>query len=364
MHIQNVAADGNVILTAADWKQADERPTPDDEAYFTGYSVLSATDGNNAAVSGENISIIASNTIGDSAKELVYLQNTASNPKASVSFEAENDLYVSGKANSNNETHIYQLISKRGSIDLDLASDADIKEITSGKGLKITQTAQNLTIYDIGGIGISTDSSPSFNDMLNPHDDLVYGIAPNAPEKSVVPQYVNIAVLDAVDTPERSDSNLKIYTMAVRGNQGKNTQYYADGSRLADVTLMADNIYTNSAKAPNSDVSTKENPNGYKQTKTTYSDELFGGNGTIYEAKGINAFGGGSAITLDILGVDSDVVNTLVENPQRNSYEEQRVVKNIPSRFQNSKNSIYDYDFRAKNAVISVNDYVDTERGV
>ena len=127
---------------------------------------------------------------------------------------------------------------------------------------------------------------------------------------------------------------------------------------------MADNIYANSAKAPDSNVSTKENPNGYKQTGTTYSDEQFGGNGALYEAKGINTFGSGDAITLDVLGVDADVVNELVGNPQRNDYKEQRVVENIPSRFKNSESSIYDYDFRAKNAVISVNDYVDTERGV
>ena len=364
LNVQNITADGNIILTAADWKQADTRPTPDDEAYFTGYSVLNATDTDDVNVNGQNISIIASNAIGSEDRKLTYLQDTASNPQSSISFEAENDLYVSGKANSANETQIYQIISKRGTIDLDLVSDAAIKEITAGKGLRITQKAQNLTIMDLGMPVSAEGSSAPFTDILYPHDDLEYTADPVTPEKAVVPNYVIVRVLDAVDNPERSDSNLKIYTLTVRGNHGENTQYYPDGSRLADVTLMADNIYANSAKAPDSNVSAKENPDGYKQTGTTYSDEQFGGNGTVYEAKGINTYGEGDAITLDILGVDSDVVNELVDNPQRNDYEEQRVVENIPSRFKNSEGYIYDYDFRAKNAVISVNDYVDTERGV
>ena len=364
LNVQNITANGNIILTAADWKQADARPTPDDEAYFKGYSVLNAADTDDANVSGQNISIIASNTIGSEDKKLTYLQDTASNPQSSVSFEAENDLYVSGKANSANETQIYQIISKRGTIDSDLVSDAAIKEITAGKGLRITQKAQNLTIMDLGLPVSAEGSSAPFTDILYPHDDLAYTADPVTPEKAVVPNYVIVRVLDAIDNPERSDSNLKIYSMTVRGNYGENTQYYPDGSRLADVTLMADNIYANSAKAPDSDVSTKENPDGYKQTGTTYSDEQFGGTGTVYEAKGINTYGEGDAITLDILGVDADVVDELVDNPQRNNYEEQRVVENIPSRFKNSEGYIYDYDFRAKNAVISVNDYVDTERGV
>ena len=360
LNIKNIKADGNVILTAADWKQADARPTPDDEAYFKGYSVLNTTGDDNTTVIGRNISIIASGNIGSADKKLKYTQDTAANPNTSVSFEAENDLYITGSTNSAHDTKIYQIISKRGAIDMDLESNAAIGFITAGDGLVITQKAQNLTI---GEVGLSpSDDSTTFKDILYPHDGLIYG--DDEPSDVVVPKYVMISVLDAMDTPERSDSNLKIYSLYVRGNNGDNDNYYPNGGRLADVTLMADNIYANSDKAPDSTVSTKANPEGYKQTGTTYSDEIFGGNGEVHTAKGINAYGEGSELSFDIIGVDKDIVADTVANPQRDGYKEQTSVKNIPSKFRNSQDSIYDYDFRVKNAVISVNDYADNERGV
>ena len=379
--LKDVTSDGNVILTAADWRQADTRPTPDDEAYFKGYSILSSATGNTPAVTGQNISIISSDNIGTSDKKLVYMQDTLNAPNSSVSFESENDMNVTAKANSANETKIYQIISKHGTIDLDLEADGVIKEITSGKGLDITQKAQNLTIIDLGLPVSSKGSTSSFDDMLNPHDDLVYGIDPGSSSKSVVPNYINIKALDAINNPERGDSNLKIYNAYVKGNQGENTKYYPNGTRLADVTLMADNIYANSAKAPDSTVSTVANPDGFKQPDTTYTladfgfgdeDNISQNSGqsvdthAVLEAHGINAFGEGEPLSLDILGVDKDIVDDLVTNPNRNLYDDQQSVTTTPDKFKNPNDEIvyYNTDYRAKNAVISVNDYVDTNRGV
>ncbi len=363
MNVKNVMADGNVLLTAADWKQADVSPTPDDEEYFKGYSVINTADGDEAAVSGRNISVIASNNIGSKDKNFKYMQDTAADPDSSVSFEAEYDLKITGTANSDSETKIYQIISKHGTLDLNLESDAAIGYITSGDGLEITQKAQNLTIGEIGLSSSEYIPQDDFEDILYPHDGLIYG--DDSPSGgNVVPKYVMISVLDAIDTAERSDSNLKIYSLTVRGNNGDNADYYPDGGRLADVTLMADNIYVNSDKAPDSNVSTKANPDGYKQTQTSYNDEIFGGKGEIHNAKGINAYGEGTPLSLDIIGVDKDIVENIVTNPQRNEYKEQTSLKDIPSKFKNVEDSIYDYDFRVKNAVISVNDYVDSERGV
>ena len=366
LNIKNVTADGDVLLTAADWKQADVRPTPDDADYFKGYSILNASKGNNPAVIGRNISLIASDNIGENGNKFTYMQDTASGSKSSVNMEAENDLHISGSGNSADEILIHQLISKHGAVDLELKHDAIIGNITSGKGLDITQQAQNLTIYEVGS-GPATDSKAAeFDDMLYPHDDLVYGSTSDSTVESVIPQYVNIRVLDAIDNPERGDSNLKIYSLTVRGNNGENDNYYPDGGRLADITLMADNIYANSDKAPNSNVSTKDYPEGYKQTQTTYTASQFGDEDdtTVYAARGINAYGKGTPLSLDVIGVDKDVVNATVENANRTVYEEQTSVTNAPEAFKNSQDSIYDYDFRVKNAVISVNDYTDGERGV
>ena len=367
LNLKDVTSEGNVILTAADWKQADTRPTPDDEEYFKGYSVLSANTGNDVSVTGQNISIIASDQLGNEEHKLVYMQDTLNAPDSMVSFETENDLYMTGKANSANETKIYQIISKHGSIDLDFESDAAIKEITANKGLTVTQKAQNLTIYDLGMPVSAQGASTPFEDMLNSHDDLVYGIDPVTPSNSVIPNYINIRALDAMENAGRSESNLRIYNATVAGNHGENTQYYENGTRLADVTLMADNIYANSYKAPDSTVSTKANPNGYKQTGRTYTDEAFGGDGSVvYEAHGINAYGDGEPIALDILGVDADIVNALVSNPNRDKYTTQKSVSTTPAKFYNANDEIayYGTDFKAKNVAISVNDYADTNRGV
>ncbi len=122
LNIENVKSDGNVILTAADWKQADKRPTPKNNDYFTGYSINNTAKGDNSAVTGQNISIISSNNIGSADKPFVYTQDTKKNPNSSISIEAENDITITARANSKNDTKINQLISKRGTIDLDLES--------------------------------------------------------------------------------------------------------------------------------------------------------------------------------------------------------------------------------------------------
>lgn len=372
LNIKSVDSDGNVIITAADWKQADIRPVPDsktdDTGYYVGYSVLSTADAGESTIKGQNISVISSNNIGEDLKKVSYYQYMSDdNPNASVSFESENDLNISGKATSGYEARIYQLISKRGSIDFDIESDADIKEISSGKGIKLTQKAQNLTIRELGMPIVPEGDSVAFDDMLNPHDDLVYGPDPVDPGKSVVPNYVVIRVLDAMDTPERSESNLTIYSLSVKGNDGENTQYYADGSRLADVTLMADNIYASSYKAVNSKVDTKANPNGVKLKGRTYTNEDYDPTDTtVYEAQGINAYGEGKAISLDILGVDPEVVEALVPNPQREKYIVQKSKTNVPIPFRNKndRTAFYNYDFKADNVYISVNDYAEENRGV
>ncbi|MGN1154519.1 MAG: PilZ domain-containing protein, partial [Candidatus Gastranaerophilaceae bacterium] len=187
------------------------------------------------------------------------------------------------------------------------------------------------------------------------------------PEQIVIPNYVIIRALDAIDNPERSDSTIKIYSATVRGNRGDNTQYYPDGSRLADFTLMADNIYANSYKAPDSNISTVAFPNGYKQTGNTYTDADFGStNTTVHYAQGLNSIGEGGEITIDILGVDRDVVESLLPNAQRSNYVMQKHNFTIPVKFKNQfdRLAFYDYDFKANNVVVSINDYADASRDV
>lgn len=348
LNIDSIESSGNVILTAADWKQEDTRPTPDDNNYFKGYSILNASDDNYPIIKGQNISLIASDKIGTGTKQVIFEQDTLNAPNSSVSVEAENDLNISGKSNSNNDMKIYQMLSKHGIINFGMESDADIAEITAGGGLKLTQKYQNLTIRRLGFLSKGLD----FDDILYPHDDI------KSDDMSLIPKYVDIKVLDAMDTPERADSTLKIYSAYVRGNNGPDAEYNPDGTKIADYTLMADNIYANSDKAPDSNVSTKSNPKGYKQTGKTYTDADFGGDDTVYSALGLNVLGNSKdTTTIKILGVDKSKVDDLIPNAQRNNYKVQKQNFNTPSKFQNSKSKSKNNDYKANDVVLSINDY-------
>ena len=49
-------------------------------------------------------------------------------------------------------------------------------------------------------------------DILAPHDNIAYNLDEELYDAQLIPSYINIKVLDAMDTSSRSDSNLKIYT--------------------------------------------------------------------------------------------------------------------------------------------------------
>ena len=81
-----------------------------------------------------------------------------------------------------------------------------------------------------------------------------------------LPQSVAIEVLDA-NGGDNSESTLKIYSMNVKGRNKGEGEFDENGRQIADISLMADNIYVNSANAKTSSVSTKKNPKGYKPDK-------------------------------------------------------------------------------------------------
>ena len=119
------------------------RPTPTDLDYFIGYSILNVSPDSKASVlKGQNIFVIASNQIGNENRNLIYEQDTLHAPNSSVSFEAENNLFLTGRAIQGKETKVYKIFSKRGDINFDMEANADINEITAGKGLRLLQKAQ------------------------------------------------------------------------------------------------------------------------------------------------------------------------------------------------------------------------------
>ena len=144
LKVDNITSDGNVMLTAVDWKQADARPTPSDDSYYHGYSIVNAaSDKSKANVEGRNISLISSDNLGTKGNAFTYNQLE----NGSISAMAENDLYIKGMGQNDN---LWQLITKRGNMGLEFTGDAIIRELTAGKHLEIVSQGANLTIYDLG----------------------------------------------------------------------------------------------------------------------------------------------------------------------------------------------------------------------
>ena len=347
LNVKNVISDGDIILTAGDWHQADMKPAPNNDEYYIGYSILNAAGNNNSAISGQNVSLIASNNVGTTDNPLSYTQDTLNAPNSSISVEAESDINLTVKANSDNPAKLYQLISKRGNSNLSLNSDTEIASITSGKNLHIVSTGKNLTIYEIG---TSDLIGSKFNDILYPHDNID---ASNSKSGSI-PESIDIEVLDSYGG-NNANSTLKIYSAMVKGrNNGQGAYYEDDGSRKADVFLMADNIYANSYLAPDSVTSARE-----------YSDVVLGGNGSnIIKAKGINAVGSGVELALDVRGVNKDIVNIVSPDATRTNYKTQEQVQSPVSKFLNDYAIITDnyVDYRANDVAISINDIVGQNR--
>ena len=362
LNIDKIKTDGDIVLTAADWKQPDEEnPDPKNEPYFRGYSIKNASSDNTQAnLEGKNISVISSNEIGEDGKALTYKQRTDLDSDAKVGFEAENDIYLDGSS-FGDKTNIAHLISKRGSIDFALGSDAEIAEITSNDHLHILNKSKNLTIYNLGLI---SGGSEDFNDLLYPHDKIKLGGENN----EVVPQTVAIEVLDALGG-DNANSTLRIYNAYVRGANNGKGEYEVVGDNIfqkPDVTLMADNIYAHSYDAMESPVYTEHHNDGFDpKADTVYVDPLTGK--TSY-ASGFNTFGDGEKLAFDITGVSKDAVADANNgDSSTRSYIEQELKTTIEV-FQNEFTLQTGTDYRAKDVTLSLNSndtlQQDTNRGL
>ena len=326
MRINMINSDGNIILTVADWKQADQRPVPTDEAYYHGYSVLNnAINANVSNLVGRNISIISSDNIGTSSNAITYTQLT----DGSISVLAENDINISDNGEFNK---IEEMISKRGDITLNLDGDSEISEITSGKKLIIKSTAKNLTIYDLGKI---SGKNGNGIDLLYPHDDITL-----TGSNGLVPEQIEIYVLDTNQSdPNLAGSTLNIYSAYLKG---------ADNGS-PDVKLRADNIIAHAYEAPSSYIYTNQNPTGFDAK----DGRIYEVDGTQKLAAGFNTVGVGKSMTFDIQGVSPEDVINAGKNQNSRNYHSQNPVDTI-SEFTNN-NAFEDTVYKVHNVSLSLN---------
>ena len=331
LKVNNITSDGNVMLTAVDWKQADARPTPSDDSYYHGYSIVNAaSDKSKANVEGRNISLISSDNLGTKGNAFTYNQLE----NGSISAMAENDLYIKGMGLNDN---IWQLITKRGNMGLEFTGNAIIRELTAGKHLEIVSQGANLTIYDLGK---STNLADT-DDILYPHDNILMS--------SVAPETVDIRVLDTnPDTrvnPNDANSTLNIYNAYIKGQ--------SNGS--ADVTLRADNIIAHAYDAASSPVSNVARPDGFDATEgRLYANDYMNPDADKnLKATGFNTVGKGGKLVFDIQGVSpDDVVNAGGKESDRN-YKPQEVIETV--EIFNNPIGFKETVYKAKDVTLSLN---------
>lgn len=343
MNVNKIDADGNVMLTAAEWPEKDENPTPDRESYFHGYSIINAADDKSQPnITGKNISIIASDNVGSKDNALTYLQTQG----GSISVEAENDLYIKGMGSNDN---IWQLITKRGNMGLDFSGDAVIRELTAGKDISIVSKGSNVTIYDLGKVSHLLDG----DDLLFPHDQIKFS--------DVVPETVHITVLDVnpetrID-PDEANATINIYNAYVKGkNNGK-----------ADVVLKADKIIAHAYDAADSIVTNTERPNGFDPTEgRLYADDYTDKNAPQeLKATGFNTVGEGSSLVFDIQGVSPDDVKAAGADESSRNYKPQDVIQTV--EIFNNPFGFTETVYKAKDVTLSLNSSdtaPDTNRGM
>ena len=225
LNLYNVVSDGNIVLTAADMVQIGE---PDEEGYapYQSYSVKNAGDIGDYIISGQNVSIVASENIGEDGKNLTIIQDHLGNPDSRVYLEAYDSIYFDGKSNKVGEKlRIAQARTKGlGQIVLDLEEEATIEQLVLGNTINVKQKGKNLVINDISMYGEHLDD-----------DDSILPISEDA--RTAGGKQIIMEAYDAYGE-DGGNSTITIKNADILGLGLKDE----NGNRLVDVKLVADNV--------------------------------------------------------------------------------------------------------------------------
>ncbi len=225
LNLYNVVSDGNIVLTAADMTQTGEE---DEQGYapYDSYSVKNAGDIGDYIISGQNVSIVASDDIGEDGKNLTIIQDHLGNPDSRVYLEAYDSIFFDGRSNKVGEKlRIAQARTKGlGQIVLDLEDETTIEQLVFGNTISVKQKGKNLIINDISMYGEHLDDDDS---ILPISED-----SRNAGGKQII--------MEAYDaySEDGGNSNIIIKNADILGLGLKDE----NGNRLVDVKLVADNV--------------------------------------------------------------------------------------------------------------------------
>ena len=236
MNIKKIDTDGDVLITAADWKQADNVNGSDDPSYYIGYSVKNAAAPDEYTIKGQNVSIISSNTIGTKNNKLTVLQDKKGNADSTLNTFTEKSIYVDGKSNdANKNLSIGTMRTKAegSTIEMELSSNTNIDTIITGGTINIKQKAKDLAINTISMYGNNEVSGyDTAEDILYPHDRIS--------SKSSGNGRIVLKALDAYATG-KSDSTITVNKAYIQGL----------GLGISDVELHGDNITFNAISKSN-----------------------------------------------------------------------------------------------------------------
>lgn len=349
MNVNKIKADGDVMLSAVDWRQADidyiNNPQILPSNYFNGYSILNSAGSGDANVEGYNISLVSSNNIGNSSKWFTFNQIDTAN-SSWLSAEAENDLYLRALSDDY-DSNVWQLISKRGNMGVEFSGNTIVREVTAAKHLDLITRGKMLTIYDLGRLPHMLDP---LDDILYPHDLISLN--------GVVPETIKLTVLDInqrTRTLGDTDGNsiLNVYNAFVKG-QSKWDTINGVYQPLVDITLKADTIIANAYGSPSSSISTVARPNGFDANEgREYFDDPLAGTGGTLQATGFNSYGAGNELVFDILGVSPDDVSAIGRSINDRTYNEQTMIETI--QVFTNKLAVDVLNYKAKDVRLSVN---------
>ena len=156
LNIDQVKADGKVILTTADFDENNK-----------GYSILNAsTDSSKANIEGKGIALIASDKIGEADNKLTFnqtagkfnmegydLDNLTYQPNAEYGMDvlAINDINIKGQ-DDKYDTNVCTMISREGSINAEFSGNTYIREVTADKELNLVTRGAEFVIDNLGTV--------------------------------------------------------------------------------------------------------------------------------------------------------------------------------------------------------------------
>ncbi len=246
MHVNQIKADGRVILLADDGANKGSKA----------YNIVNRANDNNkiANVEGSGISIIASGNIGENGNALTFRQNGVDNVfygddatkphvltpnnkhSQGVDMLAIGNIDVKGLDGENGkkqDTNVCALISRTGSINAEFSGDTYIDETTAAKNIDITTRGKNLYINNLGQAPQTYGKNNTKNDYYGPNN-------------SIVPEKVKLTALDlgsklipseAPEYEHAADSTIVVKNGTIKG-KGEGRPAHEQ-----DLTLVADNAY-------------------------------------------------------------------------------------------------------------------------